>query len=840
MFTSLEKFWSDYRIQNGQQPNETVLNRGLMRLKREIRELKSIQDIIRDKQIASWNKNSIYEQDEYVQHNGLIFKSLIDSNFDDEPGKTDTWEIQDIETISDKNIGVRSNEFISEKNQRVFKCDFTFNCKPTVFLDGILQDSDTYTYSGKEVCFSEPLLQGRKVVITISYSYENTLLLPKREFVVKEPTQFEFETGFKIVEPEVFVNGKLLPTSEYSYSAYTVELNDPVPNGTVVVIENGNTAGYELYTKKDIDDRFDNVYTKDDVYTKVETDNLLNKKADYTYSEITYAKKEDVCDKNYVNDLINNNNNEINDKLNSALNTKADKAYTLEGYGITDAYTKAEIDQFRVDWMHDFKEDITKNYLDSKADKSTTLSGYGILDAYTKAEVESIANTKFDKDDFDRPHILEALGSGLGLNADTLDNLDSSQFMRADIKATNTGGIESKSSITSDKVDINFERFPNIKISTNEWVNKDAMEKDADEFKTDSNVFTSLNSNHLYYVVEGEFSGTWYSNINDFGILYPDDYNWFVNVFPQIQGPMNDFVPEDFPTDYKFRGFVENNQEWEQTTYHFGYINNSIVKLYSWYKNGSDSWLPIPSRYQLIGIHKDICTRRERNQDNDKLSYFQFNNFSDKENDILHNLVINKKIDHTTPDVPNMQDEFKYVEWTRISNGQIVDSANDSKTYNDELALTTKGTKKSAYKVRVKSNKYKIENDEYVYIYARGIKPGEHMIWSIEGDGEIVESKDIADVSGDSYCVVRGKIPFFEQIRVTCRATESGSDYVVINCVHVYRDDPDTTFMFEASDTFDHTVFTVSDSDSANKDDPDTTIVFDVTAMNNSVFSYNT
>ena len=46
--------------------------------------------------------------------------------------------------------------------------------------------------------------------------------------------------------------------------------------------------------------------------------------------------------------------------------------------------------------------------------------------------------------------------------------------------------------------------------------------------------------------------------------------------------------------------------------------------------------------------------------------------------------------------------------------------------------------------------------------------------------------------------------------------------------------------MFEASDTFDHTVFTVSDSDSANKDDPDTTIVFDVTAMNNSVFSYNT
>lgn len=837
-FTSLEKFWSDYRIQNGQQPNETVLNRGLMRLKREIRELKSVQDIIRDKQIASWNKNSIYEQDEYVHYNGVIFKSLIDSNFDDEPGKTDTWEAQDFETLKNKNIGLRSSEFISEKNQRIFKCDYVFSCRPAVFLDGVLQDSDTYTYSGKEVCFSEPLTQDRRVVILSSIAYESTLMLPKREFIVKEPTQFEFETGFKIVEPEVFVNGKLMPTSEYSYSETTVELNEPVPKGSVVVIENGNTAGFDLYTKKDLDEAFANIYTKDDVYTKRETDNLLSKKSDYTYSEITYAKKENVYDKSYIDNLISNYNNK--EELNNLLNSKADKAYTLEGYGITDAYTKTEADQIHTEWMNNFRDDITKNYLDAKADKSTTLSGYGILDAYTKVEVDGIANGKFDKADFDRPHILEALGDGQGLNADTLDNLDSSQFMRADIRTTNVGGIESKSDVSLDKVDINYERIPNINISTNEWINKDTKEKEPKTFKTNSKVFSPLNSNHLYYVVEGEFSGTWFSNINDFGILYPDDYNWFVNVFPQIQGPMNDFVPNDFPSNYQFRGFIENNQEWEQTTYHFGYINNSIVKLYSWFKNGLSTWFPIPSRYQLIGIHKDICTRRERNQGDGELNYFQFNNYSNDENNILHNLVINKQVDHRTPDIPDIADDFESIDWIRADNGKPVDLHSTAKSYDDNLSLLTKSAEVDDFKVRVKANKYKIENDEYAYVYARGIKPGAHMIWSIEGDGEIVESRDTADVSGDSYCVIRGKVPYFEQIRVTCRATESGSDYCIINCVHTYKDDPATTFMFEASDSFDHTVFTVKDSDSVNVDDPDTTIIFDVTSMDNSVFSYNT
>lgn len=52
---------------------------------------------------------------------------------------------------------------------------------------------------------------------------------------------------------------------------------------------------------------------------------------------------------------------------------KADKATTLSGYGIEDAFTKEQV--------------VTE--LDKKADKATTLSGYGIEDAYTKNETDN-------------------------------------------------------------------------------------------------------------------------------------------------------------------------------------------------------------------------------------------------------------------------------------------------------------------------------------------------------------------------------------------------------------------------------------------------------------------
>ena len=56
-----------------------------------------------------------------------------------------------------------------------------------------------------------------------------------------------------------------------------------------------------------------------------------------------------------------------------AIAGKATAATTLSGYGITDAYTKTEVD----------------TALSGKAATATTLSGYGITDAYTKTETDS-------------------------------------------------------------------------------------------------------------------------------------------------------------------------------------------------------------------------------------------------------------------------------------------------------------------------------------------------------------------------------------------------------------------------------------------------------------------
>lgn len=66
--------------------------------------------------------------------------------------------------------------------------------------------------------------------------------------------------------------------------------------------------------------------------------------------------------------------------VDTAVQNKADSATTLAGYGITDAYTKSEIDS---------KGFLTSSSIANKADKATTLSGYGITDAYTKTQVDS-------------------------------------------------------------------------------------------------------------------------------------------------------------------------------------------------------------------------------------------------------------------------------------------------------------------------------------------------------------------------------------------------------------------------------------------------------------------
>ena len=73
---------------------------------------------------------------------------------------------------------------------------------------------------------------------------------------------------------------------------------------------------------------------------------------------------------------------------NTTVAGKADKATTLTGYGITDAYTKTETTAA----IDTAKTELT-TAIGKKADKATTLTGYGITDAYTKTETTAAIDT---------------------------------------------------------------------------------------------------------------------------------------------------------------------------------------------------------------------------------------------------------------------------------------------------------------------------------------------------------------------------------------------------------------------------------------------------------------
>ena len=102
----------------------------------------------------------------------------------------------------------------------------------------------------------------------------------------------------------------------------------------------------ETYTKDEVDAAIENAEV--DAYTKEETNNLLAAK----------ANSADLGSLAALNEVAETN---LNSSLASKINNKANAATTLEGYGITDAYTSSKVDEL----------------LAAKAAKSTvdTLSG---------------------------------------------------------------------------------------------------------------------------------------------------------------------------------------------------------------------------------------------------------------------------------------------------------------------------------------------------------------------------------------------------------------------------------------------------------------------------------
>ena len=112
--------------------------------------------------------------------------------------------------------------------------------------------------------------------------------------------------------------------------------------------------------------------------------------------------------------------------FNTELTKKANTATTLKGYNIADAYTSEEVDA----------------ELAKKADKATTLAGYSITDAYTKTEV----NTELAK-----KATTEALTTGLAIKVDTT-TFNTELAKKAD-KATTLAGYSITDAYTKTELD---------------------------------------------------------------------------------------------------------------------------------------------------------------------------------------------------------------------------------------------------------------------------------------------------------------------------------------------------------------------------------------------------
>jgi hypothetical protein len=147
-----------------------------------------------------------------------------------------------------------------------------------------------------------------------------------------------------------------------------------------------------------------------DTYTKNQTDELLGKKANTQDVDDALSAKQDALTFDSTPTIGSNNpvtSNGVASVLSSKADTKsvtgkADKATTLAGYGITDTYTKDEIENnyltiIAAQNIYVELNNLLKN-IDEKANKATTLDGYDITDGENSSNKvstrQNIADTK--------------------------------------------------------------------------------------------------------------------------------------------------------------------------------------------------------------------------------------------------------------------------------------------------------------------------------------------------------------------------------------------------------------------------------------------------------------
>ena len=555
MISTIDQFFNDYRIQNNQFPNETVLNRGIMRLKREIRELKSLVDCLLGKEIEPWHEDKVYEIDEYVSYNGIIYRSNLDSNVAMNPQTSGFWDQQDIESVKSTNKAFKYIEYVSDGVQRKYETPFLMDSTPAVFADGALLSPTKFTWDTSSIELNNPVGNQKFVTIIAGLSYEAVTVQPKQVFTAAG-NQWHFETRFQLSSPAVFKDG-IYQTSGFIFGVNYVDFDDPVPDGTVICVVNGTQGGVDLYSKQEMDEILGRYYTKNETYTRNEVNSQILNSKNAILTDPTLAKQSETYTKTEVDGIIASI--DITDQVTSALGTKADKADTLAGYGIQDAYDKSTID--------------------------------------LKLQ------QKLNSADFNSENILskirDAEGEGTGLNADTLKGIKPEQLVRRDRSDYMTGQL------TVRDINHSLELPANGDVQFVRPLDRDGTNEATYDY------LNELSAKGSVIIVEGDFKGTWWDDIRNFGVLEPELYNWVVEVQPLFIGSQFDFVPKTYGDGFLFKAWKE-----QASTGHFsyGYLDDNVVKLYSITKLKNGLFQDAPAHYVLRGYRKTVSAKFVRNQ----------------------------------------------------------------------------------------------------------------------------------------------------------------------------------------------------------------------------------
>ena len=176
-----------------------------------------------------------------------------------------------------------------------------------------------------------------------------------------------------------------------------------------VVDQSGMAGTVTIYTKDEVDKALEAKGAATDVASntaniaanKDNINKLDTKKLDKEVANSTFATKD------ALNDLEDAVNNKVDESaVETALDGKADKADTLAGYGIKDAYTKGDVDNKlneKADAANVFTKDqtYTRDQVNTKlayyaktTDVNTALAGKAnVGDSYTKAEADGQITT---------------------------------------------------------------------------------------------------------------------------------------------------------------------------------------------------------------------------------------------------------------------------------------------------------------------------------------------------------------------------------------------------------------------------------------------------------------